>query len=73
MFRLNLQAWAVDDQFMYGPRYLVAPVLFYRARNRSVWFPPGAWRHLFTNETVVGPTTAVVQAPLLQFPVYELQ
>jgi len=64
-------AWAVDDQFMYGPDILVAPVLFHGARNRTVWFPPGQWKHMFTGDVVDGPKTALVQAPLLQFPVYQ--
>merc|ERR1711963_567853 len=31
--------WDVTDEFMFGDRYLVAPVVVERARARNVYFP----------------------------------
>ena len=65
-------AWGVDDEFMLGPLYLVAPVTAQGATNRSVVFPAGAsWRSVW-NASVVEPggVTKVVQAPLDSIPAY---
>ena len=54
-FPNDARAWAVDDQYMFGPLYLVAPILEMGARNRSVYFPDGAsWKHLFTEQVYRG-------------------
>ncbi len=64
-------AWKVEDQFMFGPDVLVAPVLEASARRRSVYLPAGArWTHAFTGETFAGGTTVDQVAPLSQIPVY---
>jgi len=62
----------IDDQFMFGPTYLVAPVLEYGATSRRVYFPAGAtWKHYFTNTTVVGGVYVdAFPAPLAQFPLF---
>ena len=65
-------AVAVDDSFMFGPDYLVAPVLELGARNRTVYFPAAAgvcWRHFFAGTTHQA-GVAVVPAPLDQFPLF---
>lgn len=47
-FPSDAAAWAVTDQFMFGPRYMTAPVYHLGARARSVYFPTGsdcvAWK-----------------------------
>ena len=65
------EAWTIDDQFMYGSQILVAPVLVYQARNRSVYFPRGKWEHWFTKHVYLGPVTTIVDAPLLEFPLFK--
>jgi alpha-D-xyloside xylohydrolase len=43
-----------EDQYMFGPTYLVAPVTRLGARERAVYLPPlpegEAWRHHYTGE-----------------------
>jgi alpha-glucosidase (family GH31 glycosyl hydrolase) len=59
----------VNDQFMLGDRYLVAPVLEKGARSRRVRFPRGRW--LGDDGTFVeGPTELEVEAPLSRLPFY---
>lgn len=73
-FPQDMKAWTVDSQFMFGPRFLVAPILEYQSRNRSVYFPTSAttttWTHYFTNQTFAAGTTTVVEAPLDHFPLF---
>eukprot|EP01114_Cavostelium_apophysatum_P005038 TRINITY_DN15600_c0_g1_i1.p1 TRINITY_DN15600_c0_g1~~TRINITY_DN15600_c0_g1_i1.p1 ORF type:complete len:395 (+),score=84.46 TRINITY_DN15600_c0_g1_i1:102-1187(+) len=64
----------VDDQFMFGPDYMVAPILQYQVWNRTVYFPEGAtWIDYFTQETYEGGQTVQVYAPLNRFPLYQRQ
>lgn len=70
-FPMDEKVWNIDDQFMYGPSYLVAPILEYQARSRSVYLPEGKWKHYFSNKTFTGGEKIVVEAPLLSFPLFE--
>ena len=64
-------AYDVNDQYLLGPDYLVAPVTAQGATNRSVVFPAGArWVSVWDEAVVEGPGTRVVQAPLEVIPVY---
>ena len=65
---------AAGDQYMFGPLYLVAPILEMGARNRSVYFPDGAsWKHLFTEQVYRGGSAQDVAAPLDELPVFTRQ
>ena len=61
-----------DDQYMLGAELLVAPVTRQGARSRLVYFPPGQWKHWFTGDTVTGPASLEIDAPIEHFPVYTL-
>lgn len=61
---------AVSDQLMLGDALLVAPVVTEGATSREVYFPPGAWFHVFTGERYDGPATLSVDAPLGTPPVF---
>ena len=63
---------ALKDQYMFGDRYLVAPVMEYKARSRSVYLPAGAgWRNIDTQEVYEGGLRITVPAPLEVLPVFE--
>ncbi len=62
---------ALQDQYMFGDQYLVAPVMAPGARSRSVYFPAGQWRNVDTGEVVSGGQRLTVPAPLEVIPVYE--
>jgi alpha-D-xyloside xylohydrolase len=69
----DTRAWQVDDQYLFGTGYLVAPILEMGARNRSVYFPGGAdvsWRHLFSGHLYKGGEEVIVPAPLDEIPVF---
>ncbi len=69
-------ALSVDDQFMLGEGFLVAPILegcggiFSCDSKRDVYLPQANWTNLWTGETFRGPTTFEVDSPLGQPPVY---
>ena len=45
----------LDDQYMFGPDLLVAPVLKPGVTARHVYLPEGTWYDWHTDEVVVGP------------------
>ena len=70
-FPKDPQTWDIDDQFMFGPDYLVAPVLEYGARARKVYLPAGStWRDAWRGEVQQGGQWLEVAAPLDQIPVF---
>ena len=42
----------IDDQFMLGSKFMVAPIFERGATSRNVFFPEGHWKHYFTGETI---------------------
>ena len=61
----------IEDQFMFGPGILVAPVTQSGAEARSVYLPAGStWTHAWTGQSFAGGQTVSVPAPLGQGPVF---
>jgi alpha-D-xyloside xylohydrolase len=61
----------VEDQFMFGPELLVAPVLYEGARSRDVYLPAGeSWTDAWTDETFEGGRWITADAPLERIPLY---
>lgn len=70
-FPEDAAAWEADDQYMFGPDLLVAPVVNGGQRSRSVYLPAGAeWRHAFSGAVVTGGQRISVDAPLEQIPLF---
>ncbi|WP_019913231.1 glycoside hydrolase family 31 protein [Paenibacillus sp. HW567] len=70
-FPKDAAAWEADDQYMFGPGLLVAPVLYAGERSRKVYLPEGAvWTNVHTGEMTAGGCTLSVEAPLEQIPVF---
>ena len=70
-FPKDSAAWQVEDQFMFGPDLLVAPVLQMGLRSRPVYLPLGAtWCEVWTGTEHKGGTTVTATAPLEHIPVY---
>ena len=61
----------IGNQWMFGPALMACPVGYYKARNRSVYFPAKCgWYNLYTNEYIEGGQRLVVDAPYEQIPVF---
>jgi alpha-D-xyloside xylohydrolase len=62
---------AVDDQFLFGPDLLVAPILFQGATKREVYLPAGAkWTDAWTGKVFMGGQIVKAAAPLDKIPLY---
>ena len=62
----------LQDQYMFGDKYLVAPVLEPGARSCSVYFPVGTtWKNVETGDVITGGQRVEVPAPLDVIPVFE--
>ena len=61
----------IKDQWMLGPALMACPVGYYKARNRSVYFPAHTgWYDLYTGDYIDGGQRLMVDAPYEQIPVY---
>ena len=60
---------AIDDQFMFGPSIMVAP-LFTGQSKRSVYFPKGEWFDFFTGEKIEGGQRLEISKSLDAMPLY---
>ncbi len=70
-FPADARAWEIEDQFMFGPDILVAPILELGARKRSVYLPAGSnWRDAWTGKEYQGGTTIDADAPIEHIPVF---
>ena len=61
----------IGNQWMLGPALMACPVGYYKARNRSVYFPQQCgWYDLYTGNYTEGGHTMVVDAPYERIPVF---
>jgi alpha-D-xyloside xylohydrolase len=64
-------SWTIEDQFLFGPDLLVAPVTEYGGRSRTVYLPDGArWSDSWTGQQHDGGTWVKVDVPLDRIPVF---
>ncbi len=63
--------WELNDQYMFGDRYLVAPVMYEGMREREVYLPCGNWKDIHTGDVLEGGRRVTVPAPLEIIPVFE--
>ena len=70
-FNGDREIYDIKDQWMFGPALMVCPVGYYKARNRSVYFPKqSGWYDLYTGEHIQGGQRLIVDAPYERIPVY---
>lgn len=64
-------SFTIEDQFLFGPDLLVAPVLTEGARSRQVYLPAGTpWRDAWNGQILAGGQTIAADAPLERIPLY---
>lgn len=70
-FPKDKDAWNVEDQYMFGPDILVAPILMQGQRERLVYLPSGAnWENAYTHEVYAGGMTVTCAAPIDVIPIF---
>lgn len=63
--------WETEDQYMFGPDVLVAPVMEMGQRQRSVYLPQGlSWTDAKSGVSYPGGSRVTVDAPLSVIPVF---
>jgi len=60
----------LDDEYLFGPALLVAPVTKEGAATKSVYLPAGIWYDYDTLQPTVGPCTVEIATPLSKVPVF---
>ncbi len=71
MYPEDCACWDVEDEYMYGPDVLVAPVLYAGQTKRSVYLPEGDnWVEFATGKEYTGGQRVVADAPLDVIPVF---
>ena len=64
-------AYGVEDEYMFGPDLLVAPVIEQGVQSRTVYLPAGSrWTDACTGDTQEGGCRIEVPAPLEKIPVF---
>ncbi len=69
-FPMDAKAWEIEDEYMFGSKLLVAPVLYENQRERSLYLPEGSWKHIFSGKVCEGGRCISVAAPLDEIPVF---
>ena len=65
------KCWTLEDQYMFGDRYLVAPILELNRFEREVYLPAGKWKLTSDGTVFEGGRTVSVKAPIEYMPVFE--
>ena len=70
-FKDDKAAWNVDDEYMFGPDILVAPVMEAGAKSRKVYLPAGAkWTDAWTGKAYEGGQCIEADAPIDIIPLF---
>jgi alpha-D-xyloside xylohydrolase len=70
-FAADRRTWRIDDEYMFGPAFLVAPVTEYKARSRKVYLPAGAsWYDWRSGALHPGGQAIEAAAPLDELPLF---
>jgi alpha-D-xyloside xylohydrolase len=70
-FAADKNTWDVDDEYLFGSAFLVAPVTEYKARERKVYLPAGAgWYDFYTGRKYAGGESITAAAPYERMPLF---
>ncbi len=67
------KCWELQDQYMFGDKYLVAPILHLNEFSRDIYLPEGKWRLTSTGKLYEGSCVVNVEVPIDYMPVFEKQ
>ncbi len=70
-FPADAKARDINDQYLFGPAFLVSPVYEYEARSRKVYLPAGTrWYDFYSAEAHDGGAEIDAAAPLARMPLF---
>ena len=64
--------WDIADQYMFGRKLLVAPILYEGETERKIYLPCGVWKDFWSESRVEGNRWMKVSCPFDKIAVYEL-
>ena len=70
-FPNDSECWKLSDQYMFGDKYLVAPILEAGAESRELYLPVGNWKNIHSGEIISGGKYIAADAPIDIIPVFE--
>ncbi|MFR9668090.1 MAG: TIM-barrel domain-containing protein, partial [Rikenellaceae bacterium] len=62
--------WDIKSQYLFGESIIVAPVVEYLARTKSVYLPKGVWYNFWSGEKMSGGRRVEVSAELDELPIF---
>ncbi|WP_434036672.1 glycoside hydrolase family 31 protein [Formosa sp. 4Alg 33] len=63
--------YTIDDQYMFGPDILVAPVLEAKAKSRTIYLPEGSkWKDVHSGKTYKGGQTITYKVSIEDIPLF---
>ncbi len=62
-YPFDATVYSIGNQFLLGSDILIAPILQPGCDHRAVYFPPGGWYHLWSNQYIDGGKWALQSAP----------
>lgn len=65
------KCWEIQDQYMFGSKYLAAPILHLNQFKRDVYLPEGKWKLTSTGTVYEGNCVVNADAPIDYMPVFE--
>jgi alpha-D-xyloside xylohydrolase len=70
-FPADKRVWTIDDQYLFGHAFLVAPVTEFKARSRKVYLPQGTlWYDFYTGQATPGGQEIDAAAPYERIPLF---
>ncbi len=69
-FPEDSKCWEIYDEYMFGPKYLVAPIFELNKYDREVYLPSGEWEDIRSGKTYEGGCVIKAEAPIESIPVY---
>lgn len=70
-FASDRKAWEIDDQYLFGPSIMAAPVTAFETRSRQVYLPEGSdWYDALTGKALKGGQTVSAAAPRERMPLF---
>lgn len=70
-FPEDSKCWELQDQYMFGSDYLVAPIFHLNQFEREVYLPAGKWEDTRDHKVYDGGQTITADAPLDSMPVFK--
>lgn len=70
-FEADRKVWEIDDQYLFGPALMAAPVTQFENRGRKVYLPQGSdWFDALTGMKLAGGQDIVADAPRERMPLF---